>query len=106
MEPNEKASIYRMLPCTQAPGKIVFVGNNFDGQSLSGAPVPDAGALSPISELPVNLNDIIEEVETQSPDPLLYDVKNSRNAYYTRVMFNARMHGARSCSVGLPQYFM
>lgn len=49
IESNEKASLYRMVPSTQVPGKIVFVDNNFTKQNLAEGPVSEALALSPIA---------------------------------------------------------
>ncbi|KAL5111253.1 Protocadherin-11 X-linked [Taenia crassiceps] len=49
LESNEKASLYRMIPNTQVPGKIVFVDNNFEKQKLTEGPVSEALALSPIA---------------------------------------------------------
>ncbi|VDM21504.1 unnamed protein product [Hydatigera taeniaeformis] len=48
IESNEKASLYRMIPNTQMPGKIVFVDNNFEKQNITEGPVSEALALSPI----------------------------------------------------------
>uniref|UniRef100_A0A5K3F2B6 DEP domain-containing protein n=1 Tax=Mesocestoides corti TaxID=53468 RepID=A0A5K3F2B6_MESCO len=50
LETNEKTSVYRMVPCTQAPGKIVFVDNDFDRQNIPEGSVSDTLALNPIPD--------------------------------------------------------
>uniref|UniRef100_A0A183SHL5 Cadherin domain protein n=1 Tax=Schistocephalus solidus TaxID=70667 RepID=A0A183SHL5_SCHSO len=48
LDPSDKASLYRMVADTRAPGKIVFVDNNFDRQSLPEGAASDEFALSPV----------------------------------------------------------
>ncbi|VDK80621.1 unnamed protein product, partial [Dibothriocephalus latus] len=50
LDPSDKASLYRMVADTRAPGKIVFVDNNFDRQSLPEGATSDEFALSPVGE--------------------------------------------------------
>uniref|UniRef100_A0A0V0JAW5 Cadherin domain-containing protein n=1 Tax=Schistocephalus solidus TaxID=70667 RepID=A0A0V0JAW5_SCHSO len=49
LDPSDKASLYRMVADTRAPGKIVFVDNNFDRQSLPEGAASDEFALSPVA---------------------------------------------------------
>nr|VZI47646.1 unnamed protein product [Spirometra erinaceieuropaei] len=49
LDPSDKASLYRMVADTRAPGKIVFVDNNFDRQSLPEGATSDEFALSPVA---------------------------------------------------------
>lgn len=51
LEASEKTSLYRMIPGTQAPGKVVFVDNNFERQNAAECAAAETLALSPLGKL-------------------------------------------------------